>query len=73
MQTDTMLKVCALAAPPCICGVAAGTTQTSRENRERSANLRQDRCCEAEPWAIAIDPWIEKGPGAMKPSQKTCL
>ena len=43
------------------------------ENRERSASLRQDRCCEAEPKAMTIDRRIEKGPGAMKPSQKTCL
>lgn len=44
-----------------------------RENRERSANLRQDRCCEVESLIDAIGRKAEKGLGTMKLSQKTCL
>ena len=44
-----------------------------RENRERSAILRQDRCCEVERGATGHWRKPRRQPRAMKLSQKTCL
>ena len=50
------------------------SARKTRVKRERSGNLRQDRCCEAERGANRVIDFMnrEDRADAMKPSQKTC-